>query len=237
MKISSTFPFNLVRSLCLHTLRPRAQFGFPKRTYLFTLLLAVAFVSQGQRDKTFKPKYFKVAFSNSHAAKPFGSFTSLFYRDFHPGAEIGYESILKNNARRVWFYELRMGYMFHQWVQHNIAIYGNVGYRHELIPSWYGELKLGGGYQHSISDSKVYKVTESDGVKEKKNIGRSQAIANFTVAISKKLSRASETYLFLEYRQQIQTPFIREYVPVLPYNSMLLGVKFPLNSSTLKVKK
>lgn len=237
MKIPTILPSNTVGLLRLHALDPSTQFGFPKKCYLIFFILAAVLVSQGQTAKNSKPKYLKVAVSNSHAAKPFGSFTSLFYRDFHPGVDIAYESILKNKTRRVWFYEARMGYMFHQWVQHNVALYGNVGYRHELIPSWFGEIKLGGGYQHSISNSKVYKITGSDGLKKKKNLGRSQAIANFSVATSKKLSRASDIYLFLEYRQQIQTPFIKEYVPVLPYNSMLLGLKIPLTPSTLRLKK
>lgn len=237
MKIPSTFPFRGEWFLCLNALQQQTQFCFPKKTYLIFLLLALAFVSRAQRDKNMKAKYLRVAVSNSHAAKPFGSFASLFYRDFHPGAEIGYESTLKNKSRRVWFYEARMGYMFHQWVQHNIAIFANVGYRHELIPSWYGELKLGAGYQHSFADSKVYKITESDGVRKKKNLGRAQAIANLSVGISKRLSRASDNYLFLDYRQQIQTPFIKEYVPILPYNTILLGVKIPFPALTLKLKK
>ena len=218
--------------------KPHCPFlpNIEKKCYFLFLFLVFVHISQGQTNGNSKSKYLKFSVSNSHTARPFGSFTSLLYRDFHPGAEIGFESTSKNKNRRVWFYEARLGYMFHQWVQHNVALFANVGYRHELLPSWFGEVKLGGGYQHSISNSKVYEIS-ADGLRKKRNLGRSQAIANFSIALSKKLLPASDNYLFLEYRQQVQTPFIKEYVPVLPYNTMLVGVKFPFAPSSSKPKK
>lgn len=204
------------------------QFLFLKKMFSVLFLLALVMVLQAQTDNKARQKFFRAAISNSHAAKPFGSFSSLFYKDFHPGIDIGYESILNDKNRHQWFYEIRLGYMFHQWVQHNIFLYGNIGYRYEVGPSWFAEIKLGGGYQLSIPDSKVFEITESNGVKKKNNLGRSQVIGNFIASVSKKLSNTSRIHVFLEYRQQLQTPFIREYVPLLPYNSVLIGTKIAL---------
>jgi hypothetical protein len=213
-----------------------SRLGFTRKILSVLFLSILAIFLQAQTTNKGKQRFYKVAFSNSHAAKPFRSFSSLFYTDFHPGIDIGYESVFSRKNRTQWFYEIRMGYMFHQWVQHNIPLYGNVGLRYEAFPSWLAEIKLGGGYQLSIPQSKVFEITESDGVKEKKNFGRSQVIGNFGAAVTKKLSAASGVHLFLEYKQQIQTPFIREYMPLLPYNSMLIGIKIPFKQSSPKPK-
>ena len=207
-----------------------------RKTIFVLFLLLLSIFLQAQKSDKGKQRFYRMAFSNSHAAKPFGSFSSLFYQDFHPGIDIGYESTFSSKNRTQWFYEVRMGYMFHQWVQHNISLYGNLGVRSEVFPTWLGEIKMGGGYQLSIPQSKVFEITESDGVKKKKNFGRSQVIGDLGVAVSKKL-RTSGVHLFLEYKQQIQTPFISEYVPLLPYNSILIGIKIPFKQSPSKSRQ
>ncbi|MGZ5135600.1 MAG: hypothetical protein ACXWCG_10635 [Flavitalea sp.] len=206
-----------------------------KMSYLMLLLAAFTFL-QAQTSKTQKPHYYQVAVSNSHSAKPFGSFLSLFYEDFHPGIDFGYGSVIKSGNKHQWFLEGRLSYMYHRWVQHNIALYGVAGYRYLVTPSWSADINLGGGYQHSIPNSKVFTITESEGVKKKKNLGRSQAIANLSLGINKNISPRG-TRVFMEYKQQIQTPFIKEYVPILPYNSLLIGLAIPGKHSKIKSKK
>jgi hypothetical protein len=207
------------------------------KTTVFIFFLASPMVLQAQEVTTYQKQFYKVVISNSHAAKPLGSFASLFYKDFHPGLEIGFENVLKNRKKHQTFLEMRLGYMFHRWVQHNIALSANAGYRYLLTPSWSAEIKIGAGYQHSIPNSKIYKITESDGLQKKRNFGRSQAIGNLGLGVAKTLPPPSSIRILMEYKQQIQTPFIREYVPVLPYNSLLIGVAIPFKRSPLKSKK
>lgn len=198
-----------------------------KRSILLLMFLISAAILMAQ-SKDQKERYYTFAISNSHSAKPFGSFSSLFYKDFHPGLDIGYGTVLKNKNKHQWFLEGRLSYMFHRWVQHNIALYVDAGYRYAVTPSWLAEIKSGGGYQLSIPHSKVFTITESDGITKKKNFGRFQVIGNLGLGISKNLVPPFGTRIFMEYRQQIQTPFIKEYVPVLPYNSLLIGVAVPI---------
>lgn len=186
-----------------------------------------------QTSKNPKQRYYQVAVSNSHSDRPFGSFSSLFYKNFHPGLDIGYGSVLKNKNNHQWLLEIHLSYMFHRWVQHNIALYGDVGYRHKITASWSAAMKVGTGYQHSIPDSKMFRITE-EGIQEKKNLGRSQVIGNFGLSISKDLEPPFGAQIFMEYQQRIQAPFIKEYVPVLPYNNLLLGVTIPVHNLTSK---
>lgn len=199
-----------------------------KKSMILLLLLISATFLQAQTSKNPRQRYYKIAVSNSHAAKPFGSFSSLFYKDFHPGLDLGYESVLKDKKKHQLFLEMRLSYMFHRWVQHNIALYADAGYRYAVTSSWSAEIKLGGGYQLSIPNSKVFIITESEGVKKKRNLGRSQVIGNLGLGVSKALGSSSGTRIFMEFQQRLQAPFIKEYVPILPYNSLLLGVATPL---------
>jgi hypothetical protein len=199
-----------------------------KKSILLLSMVTLATCLKAQTPNTPKQGYYKIAVSNSHAAKPFGSLSSMFYKDFHPGLDIGYRSVLKNKKKHQWFLEGRASYMFHRWVQHNIALYADAGYRYAITSSWSAEIQLGGGYQLSIPDSKLFTITESEGVKKKKNFGRSQVIGVLGLGIGKALSSSSGTRVFMEYQQKIQAPFIKEYVPILPYNNLLLGIATPL---------
>lgn len=206
-----------------------------KQVWIPLFILGCNFFVQAQSIENGKFRYLKVAVSNSHAAKPFGSFLSLYYKDFHPGADIAYESVFRNRKKHQWFIDTHVSYMFHRWVQQNLAVYGNLGYRYKFPSFWSAELSFGGGYQLSIPHSKVFSITETEGLKRKRALGRSQVVANLGLAVSKDLV-PNRTRLFIEYKQQIQTPFIKEYVPVLPYNILLIGVAIPLKGSLTKQK-
>ena len=155
---------------------------------LLLTLMCQSFL-QAQLPGSETQRFFKIAVSNSHTAKPFGSFSSLFYQNFHPGVELGYETILADKRKHQWIFETRAGYLFHRYVQHNIALLANAGYRYGPLPGWSAEIRIGAGYQHSIADSKLFEITETEGLKKKRNMGRSQAIGAFSVGVSRKIIR------------------------------------------------
>jgi hypothetical protein len=192
---------------------------------LFILLL---FFSATLKAQTAVPKkdYYRFAVSTSHTAKPLGSFSALAYRDIHPGFEFTRGKILKNKNGHQWVAELTVGYLWHRWVQHNLALSVAGGYRRLLGDNWGAMAKIGTGYQLSMPTGKVYTIT-GDGVKERGHILRSQGIVTISLDVDKKIN-AKGVKAFIEYQQKIQAPFIKEYVPLLPYNTMLLGCKVPI---------
>jgi hypothetical protein len=189
------------------------------------LLLLFASSLYGQPANQPADAYYRFAVSNSQTAKPFGKLSSLFYKDFHPGLEIGYGK-LKAKLNHQWFGELNLSYLFHRWVQHNLALSANGGYRHMVGSSWGAKAKLGGGFQLSIPVQKVFAISEN-GLKEKGHILRPQFVASLALGFDKKISDRGQI-IFLEYVQKIQTPFIKEYVPLLPYNSLMIGIALPV---------
>jgi hypothetical protein len=65
--------------------------------------------------------------------------------------------------------------------------------------------------------------------KNAKGIGRGQALILLSTGAEYVLSKSNMTpSVFLHYRQQLQTPFINSYVPLLPYNGLALGLSFPI---------
>jgi len=192
----------------------------------FTLLLLFSFKLQGQEATAPKEKYYRFAISNSHTAKPLGSFSSLFYKEFHPGFEISRGKILKQANKHQWLGELTISYLYHRWVQQNLAVSANGGYRRLLGASWGATAKLGAGYQLSMPAGKVYAITDN-GLKEKGHILRSQAIAAISIGADTTINKRRMPP-FMHYQHKIQRPFINEYTPLLPYNTLLLGARFPI---------
>jgi hypothetical protein len=179
-----------------------------------------------------KLDHYSIAFTTLHTAYPFGSFAGLFYKEFHPGFEVGTGFNWKEKEKHDWFQTFEFGYSYHRFVQHTIALYTEFGYRYKFLKTFSAETKIGGGYLHAFPDSKIF-VLKDDGAYEKKNnLGHPQAMGSFSLGINDKIS-ASGLVAFLEYKQRIQLPFINSYVPILPSNMLMIGIKVPLkNNST-----
>ena len=174
-----------------------------------------------------KPDHYSIAITTLHTAFPLSSFSSLFVKEFHPGFEIGCGFNWKNKRKHDWFQTSRFGYSYHRFVQHSLAVYSELGYRYKFFKTFSAEAKLGLGYMQAIPAEKVLKLKSDGNYKKKFNIGRPQAMAGFSFVLNKKIN-ASGLTVFLEYQQRVQLPFIKSYVPLLPSNILMAGVKIPM---------
>lgn len=199
---------------------------------MLVLLFSCSFLTAlSQHSK--KEKYLVLAITNAHTAKPFGSFTGLFTKEFHPGFESGLGINWKSKKKHDWFQELRFGYFYHRWVQHSFALYTELGYRHRLPLNVEVEGRLGGGYARVIVANQVF----SDGYDKNRQYtkitsGRNQAIITTSFAISKTVIKDGNTKAFFQYQQRLQTPFVQSYIPLLPYNMAMLGIRHSIHSKT-----
>jgi hypothetical protein len=198
-----------------------------KRTFIILIICL------SSRLQTFSQKHrldhFSVAVTTLHTNFPFSSFSELFTKEFHPGFELGTGFNWKTKAKHDWFQEFKLGYSYHRFVQHSITLYSEFGYRYKFFKTFNAEAALGAGYLHAISAERVF-VLQSDGTyKKKPNLGRPQAMASFSIGLSKKIS-ASGTTLFLNYQQRLQFPFIKSYVPLLPENILMAGMRISIKS-------
>jgi hypothetical protein len=197
---------------------------------LFLCLLGPASAQHLRREK-----YLITTFTNAHTAKPFGSFGSLFTKELHPGFEFAAGMNWKTKAKHDWFQEIRFGYFYHRWVEHSFALYTEFGYRYKLPAHFEIEARLGGGYTRVIVANEIF----SDGYDKDRQYtkitsGKNQAIITTSFAASKSISKANDTKVFFQYQQRIQTPFVQSYIPLLPYNMAMIGLRIRLHSQNNK---
>ena len=79
---------------------------------------------------------------------------------------------------------------------------------------------------HSIPDTAKRKLSEEGEYENNKGIGRMQAMATYGIGFSYVLNPAAAKTIrvFTSYQQRLQFPFVKSYVPLLPYNSFIIGL-------------
>jgi len=194
------------------------------------ILTAVFILVSLQTFSQRQQKFVSLAITTNHTAYPFASFGKLFVKDFHPGIEAGYGFNWKTKPKHDWYQTFKGGYFYHRFVQHAIPLYTQFGYRYK----WKDHLQLtsavGGGYLHSIPATAVLKADNDGTYKNAKGIGRGQALINLSFGAQYMIKKNDRVLFtpFVNYVQQLQTPFIKSYVPLLPYNSLQLGINIPV---------
>lgn len=196
-----------------------------KRIFIF-LLVCICLEVSAQKHKL---SYYSIAFTTLHTDYPFGSFSKLFTKEYHPGVELATGFNWKTKTKHDWFQAFKFGYSYHRFVQHSLSLYSEFGYRYKFLKTFSAESKIGAGYLHAIPDEDIFVLRPDGTYKKKTNVGRPQAMASFGLGISKKIA-SSGTSIFLDYQQRLQFPFIKSYVPLLPDNMLVLGVKLHLKN-------
>ena len=198
---------------------------------MLTLLLLAAIPLFAQRQN----KKLSFAFTNSHTAKPFGKFGGLFSDVLHPGFRASYSFNWRTADKHDWFQQFHAGYFYHRYLQHAIPLYTDFGYRYKFSNALSSSASIGAGYMHSIQATAVL-AQNNDGVYENgKGMGKPQFIVNLTMEARYQFNSSSSnsSSIFFNYQQLVQAPFIKSYVPVLPYNVVAFGFSIPLKKSTL----
>jgi hypothetical protein len=197
---------------------------------LFIFSLSISNNGFAQHDSISKKgirfDHLSLAFTNNHSAYPFASFSKLVTGEWHPGFEMGTGFNWSVRKKHDWYQEIKLGYFNHQFVQHGIPLYTNVGYRYKFSKHWDAQAGLGAGVLLSIPDHNRYKLN-NEGNYEAHNKVRLQGMFVFNVGAGYKfhLTKKHPLEAFLTYQQRIQTPYVPSYVPLLPYNSLMVGMR------------
>lgn len=192
---------------------------------LLLLCLSATAVAMGQK----REQFISLHITNQHTAFPLAKFVSLFTKDFHPGFEAGFEFLWRKRATHQLFQSFRAGYFYHRFVQHAVPLYTQLGYRYTFSRRLSFQMAAGCGYLHSITDAAVLKTDGNGNYRSAKGIGRGQAVIALSMGPEVSFPiRKSNVSFSLRYTQQLQTPFIKSYVPLLPYNQIAIGAAVPL---------
>ncbi|MEO6915639.1 MAG: hypothetical protein ABI151_08340, partial [Chitinophagaceae bacterium] len=185
--------------------------------YIVSLLILLSNISSGQKNREAG-----IAIMNTGTAYPFGQFGKLLTQWQHPGFEIHYSFNWDTKSKHDWYQEYQLGYFYHRFVQHAFQLYSDIGYRYKYKRAT-AQAAIGVGYLHAIPATAVLKLAPDGEYKNAKGIGKAQAmaVAKFTFGYLVNSSGKRPCKVFATYQQLLQTPFVKEYVPILPYNSLL----------------
>lgn len=195
-----------------------------KHLLLIAILLSTVISLNAQNGN-----YVGLAVYNTQNAMPFGKFAGLFTDKFHPGIEALYGRNFSSTKKNNWFLELKCSYFFHRYVQHGIPLYLNFGYRYKITNKFFAETSVGAGYMHSVPATAKLKLNEDGEYENNKGVGRMQAMVNYSLGLAYTLnpSAIKPLTVFTSYQQRVQMPFVKSYVPLLPYNSFMVGIRKP----------
>ncbi len=196
---------------------------------LLILIFIICFLIKAHAQKE-ENKYWSIAVYNTENAKPFGKFAGLFGEILHPGIEAGYGKNFSIREKHEWFLELKIACFYHRFVQTGIPLYLNFGYRYKFNNHFSGETSLGAGYMHSIPATAKLKMNSDGEYTNNKGLGRMQFMASYSLGFdyTPNPSSSKPVRIFTGYWQSIQMPFVKSYVPLLPYNSFAIGISKPI---------
>lgn len=199
-------------------------------------VLASFFPLMAQQPDSVKVRHKKrldhlsIAFTNNHTAFPFSSFAKLATGPWHPGFEAGTGFNWKSRKKHDWHQEFKLGYFYHQFIQHGIPLYTNFGYRYKFNAHWRAQLGLGAGALFSIPDHQRYKLNGQGEYERVQNVRlQGMLVFNITAGYRFALKQQHPLEVYFTYQQRLQTPYVPNYVPLLPYNSMIMGIKRSIN--------
>jgi hypothetical protein len=192
-----------------------------KQRSVIIIALLISLTASSQKT------YFSLAAFTTQAAKPFGKFAGLFTDQFHPGIEAGYGIDMSAKEKHDWFAEFKIACFYHRFVQTGIPLYANLCYRYKFSNRFSAETSLGAGYMHSVPATAKLKLNDDGVYVNNKGVGRMQAIATVGLSFDYVIDPSSKKPLsvFTTYQQRVQMPFVKSYVPLLPYNSFMIGIK------------
>ena len=203
------------------------RYLYTKRSFqglVMVLLLAIALPLSAQRGS----KPFLISVFNTGSQLPGSGALGVFTTPIHPGMMIGTEIFYNKHLANHWFQTARLGAFHHKHAQTALQIYTEAGYRRIFGRHFGTELRLGGGYVLAAPHTEVFELV-GDVYQEKMNPGRSMAMLGGAFGLSYLPNYPfRKLRFFLDYQFALQLPFVREYVPMLPYTSLHLGTSISL---------
>lgn len=197
------------------------------RKFYFFLTFFLIFHFQGYSQ--WQKKYpLLISIYNGASLLPGSGYLGIFSLPVHPGISAGTQITLKNGKKYKLCESFRLGGYYQKYSQKSVQLYTELLYQYR-IRSFGIEPQIQAGYMMAFSDLQVFKLNGTQ-YEEKSFRGRSQFMAGAGLGVSYTLYTKSDRPLkfSISYQLNLQMPFIRNYVPLLPNTSLQLGTMFYL---------
>lgn len=193
------------------------------------MLLVVISLASASTQSTFVG----LTLSNNTTGLPVITYPDLFYTQFHPGLEATYSKQLNKNAKNRLYINGNFGFYYHQFVQSLVRIYPTVSYERSISKSFNLGVGLGAGYGLSFEGDNAF-VQQEDGTYRNKAFGgaRSQYILGLELGMtySFRKDKIQSPQLVVLFKSFMQGTYVKNYVPLLPLNSLNIGIRIPLQT-------
>lgn len=188
------------------------------KTGILLILCLTAITTRAQK----KFEQFTFEAGNAVSSMPVVGATQLFYSNYHPYITIGARLSWNEKGRHAWEQSVNVGYMYHRFIQHTIPLFTEIIYRYNFNPKFNLNAHLGVGYLHSIPDAERFELDSNGNYEKINNLGRAQGMLRFAVSTGYEIT--NNLRLTFNYGITGQLPFVKSYVPLLPYNTIQLGI-------------
>lgn len=172
--------------------------------------------------------------SNNATSLPVTGYPVLFYANFHPGADWSFQKSINQSESNRLNYVLNGGFIYHRFVQ--TLIYGSASmmYERKLSSRVNFNISLGGGFGNAFSNEAVARLNDQGEYESIRRLyHRPQFLILFQPGFSYSLSKDKPDGIRLtaNFRTMLQGVFVKQYVPLLPINSFLIGLTIPVKQS------
>lgn len=196
--------------------------------FLSLLLLGASSLSFAQDSTACRCNRWQASLSVSQNAANLGN---AFVAPLHPGITLGANVRLNRNTKHQVFETFKVGYLYHQFIQHAVQAYTEVGYKYKADAGFAVAAMLGGGYVHSISDLATFEMDANGVYKRVPNAARPNYMITLGATAGYDLSKIGlPCSAFVGYGFTAQSVFIRETSPIIAYTQARFGVAVPFSA-------
>jgi hypothetical protein len=199
--------------------------GLTVKLCLLLMVLHSATTTMAQ-DHSPKDRHLLLSVFNSGTQLP-GNFITV---PVHPGVSAGIEFAHNRSTVNRWFQTARLGLLHHQYSQTAVQLYSEGGFRRSVWRGLSAEVRVGLGYLHSFTDVPIFKLKSEGTYKRVSKFGRPQFMTGGALGMGYTFHKSAHPWrLQVDYQFYVQTPFINEYVPLLPVSALHVGSAIPLS--------
>jgi hypothetical protein len=181
--------------------------------------------TKAQERKPFLSDEWTFSVYNNAISMPFSGKIGILHAPIHPGLSVGRSHYWNTKTTHQLFQTFQLGVFYQQYVQTGIQVYSAFNYRYQMPFGLGLGAHLGVGYLHAIRDLQQFELNSAGQYEKKINIGRPSIMIPAGLTFSYWINEKVRP--FIAYQMWFQTPFSKEYIPILPNTSLHLGVTMP----------
>jgi len=175
----------------------------------------------------------QISFSNSSTSLPLVGLPKAVYANFLPGLDYQFNQKLNESVKNQWYVNYQGGFIYHRFVQTLVSFSGNMMYQTPMGSRFSFNAGLGAGFGAAFTNEAVAKLNQNGEYDVRSPLmPRMQYVLRFQTGILYALDTNPESIkLSLQLRTMMQGVFVNNYVPLLPINSVMVGIVIPVKTS------